>query len=319
MRLAHARHDQIPIDRRRQLGFKKDAPRCLHRSNHGTATQLEYDQRDKTKSFLFSLIRDPTARTVSQFFHFEVTVGQTEPTDEAFIRYLKHPGMSTNYIRDLMTDSNLVPPVQRVLRQSNETHDAIVTFPYEGNYTSIVQKILDEYDLIMVSERLDESLVVLKLLLGLTFDEIMYLKPARAAGSFSNGPPKDRPCIYLIPSFITPGVETFLETDPVWHQHKEGDELLYLAAVKSLERTIDSLGRQKVQDQVQTFHELQRYAQSQCSGPTDVVSMCSGGGKRNEPKTTTCYIWGEGCDHQCLNRIQYPPHLRKLIEEDKKV
>mmetsp|Transcript_61115 Transcript_61115/g.149622 ORF Transcript_61115/g.149622 Transcript_61115/m.149622 type:complete len:468 (+) Transcript_61115:138-1541(+) len=303
MRLAHTRHDQIPLEERRQLGFTDNAPRCLHRSNHGSAIELEYGKRDKTKSFLFSLIRDPTARAISQFFHFEVTVGQVEPTDYEFIRYLKKPFMSNAYLSDLVMDPDLKPPLQVVLQRLNKTHDAVIQYPYEGDYSSVVQSILDSVDLIMVSERLDESLVVLKLLLGLTFDEIMYLRPARSAGSFSNGPPEERPCIYLIPSFITPTVDNFLQTDPEWYRHKEGDELLYLAAVKSLDRTIERLGRKKVQEEVEKFHKLQRYAQAQCSGPKDVVSMCSEGGKRHSPKETTCYIWGEGCDHKCLNNV----------------
>mmetsp|Transcript_61114 Transcript_61114/g.149621 ORF Transcript_61114/g.149621 Transcript_61114/m.149621 type:complete len:470 (+) Transcript_61114:138-1547(+) len=314
MRLAHTRHDQIPLEERRQLGFTDNAPRCLHRSNHGSAIELEYGKRDKTKSFLFSLIRDPTARAISQFFHFEVTVGQVEPTDYEFIRYLKKPFMSNAYLSDLVMDPDLKPPLQVVLQRLNKTHDAVIQYPYEGDYSSVVQSILDSVDLIMVSERLDESLVVLKLLLGLTFDEIMYLRPARSAGSFSNGPPEERPCIYLIPSFITPTVDKFLQTDPEWYRHKEGDELLYLAAVKSLDRTIERLGRKKVQEEVEKFHELQRYAQAQCSGPKDVVSMCSEGGKRHSPKETTCYIWGEGCDHKCLNNLTKMYHGSNTID-----
>lgn len=130
----------------------------------------------------------------------------------------------------------------------------------------------------MVSERLHESLVVLKLLMNLTLDEILYLQPARSGGSFSNGPPKERHCVYITPSFLTPGMEHFLKHNERWKQQLEGDDLLYLAAIKSLDRTIDALGRTRVQKTLAQFHRLQEYAQQQCSGQNDVVGMCSVGG-----------------------------------------
>ena len=64
---------------------------CKFRANHGTALSYEFDKRDPKRSFVFSLIRDPTKRAVSQFFHFEVSVGQQEPTDAIFKKFLRHP------------------------------------------------------------------------------------------------------------------------------------------------------------------------------------------------------------------------------------
>ena len=56
--------------------WMKDNIKCLHRSMHGSALDLEYDQRDHKRSFLFSLIRDPTKRAISEFFHFRVAQAQ---------------------------------------------------------------------------------------------------------------------------------------------------------------------------------------------------------------------------------------------------
>jgi hypothetical protein len=72
MRLAHNRAAAMtPEEKKRQnitrpINFKV----CKHRAMHGTAVSYKYYQRNRQKSFLFSLIRDPTAKAISRFFHF---------------------------------------------------------------------------------------------------------------------------------------------------------------------------------------------------------------------------------------------------------
>jgi hypothetical protein len=173
------------------------------------------------------------------------------------------------------------------------------------DYHTVVQEILDDYDFVGVTERMDESLIVMKFLLNLTLKEILYVKPARTAGSFSNGFP-DRPCVYLVPSFVTPGIGKYFES-PEWKKRIEGDELLYRAANKSLDRTIDALGRDRVERTMRQFNKAQAFVQEQCKGK--VRSMCDEGGKVVPIQNRTCYIWGEGCDYQCLNALTLPPWL----------
>jgi len=76
LRLAHSRGGGSKKDRRRH--------RCLHRANHGHAVDYRYGQQDVTKSFLFSVLRDPTSMAISRFFHFDVSMGQKDPTDVYF-------------------------------------------------------------------------------------------------------------------------------------------------------------------------------------------------------------------------------------------
>jgi hypothetical protein len=177
------------------------------------------------------------------------------------------------------------------------------------DYHQVVQEILDDYDFIAITERMDESLVVMKILLNLTMDEIVYSKPARSAGSFSNGP-EGRPCVYLIPSFLTPGMTRYLESSE-WRTRIEGDELLYQAAYRSLDRTIEALGRDRVERTLARFRKAQAYAQSRCEGK--VVGMCNEEGRAIPKDNRTCYIWAEGCDYQCLNSMTFPPELIKEV------
>lgn len=138
MRLAHNRYKGLSPQEK--SGFQ--APRCKHRSNHGTAIELEYHLRNRSKSFLFSLIQDPTARAISQFFHFEVSVGHVEPTDFNFQRSLKMSHFASVYMKDLTMESGLKPPMHKLQRRSNATHDAVIDFPWQGNYQPRVEHIL---------------------------------------------------------------------------------------------------------------------------------------------------------------------------------
>lgn len=52
------------------VSSRKNFQFCKHRAMHGTAVKMEYHLRDRKKSFLFSVIRDPTAKAISRFFHF---------------------------------------------------------------------------------------------------------------------------------------------------------------------------------------------------------------------------------------------------------
>ena len=259
---------------------------CRHRAYHGFATKYGFNNRTIGKSFLFSLLREPTKRAISHFFHFAVSATQVEPTDENFKKVLRRRDMEDVYIRDL------------AMRSGWEER--------KDNKTKVVEEILNAYDFIAVTERMDESLVVLKILLNLKIEDILYLSE-RTQGGFSNGPPKDRPCIYIIPSFLTPGMKKFFASEE-WAERMEGDNLMYAAAVKSLDLTIDALGRKKVEREVRRFRIANNYAKEKCQ--SQVRSLCDEGGERASEAEhgahTTCYIWGEGCAHACLDKL----HLR---------
>ena len=291
MRLAHSRAKQ---QQQSLSSTEKRFEFCKHRANHGTARELEYAKRDRSQSFLFSVLRDPTAKAISRFFHFDVSVGQKEPTDEYFTKIMMRPYNYHAHLTDLMTTTPK-PPLLPALAAGRD-------------YTPIVQQVLDDYDFIVITERMDESLVVLKLLLGLEMKDILYIR-ARSSGSFSNGPGNGRNCVYLVPSFLTPGMERFFASEQ-WRRQIEGDILMYQAAYQSLDRTIDALGRDKVQRQLMRFRHAQRYAHQQCAQDDDkVVHMCNEGGKFTPFHQTTCYKWGEGCDHVCLNNLTLPKAL----------
>ncbi len=180
-RLQHLLYPGKTITSSPPLDATGDSPRlvCDHRTNHGSAVSYQYAVRDKNRSFLLSIIRNPTRRAISYFFYFGVTADKKEPTDANFREYLLEKMPPNLFLEDLS-----VYPINR-------------TNIRDLNYTRIVQDVLDEYDFIAILERFDESLVALKMILNLDFEDILYVRD-RSEGSFSNGD-EQRPCVYLRP------------------------------------------------------------------------------------------------------------------------
>ncbi|KAL3912263.1 MAG: hypothetical protein SGILL_006952 [Bacillariaceae sp.] len=234
---------------------------------HGTAVELEYGQRDRNKSFLFSVIRDPTAKAVSRFFHFAVSVHQQVPNFANFVNNMKSSSLARPHLRDLSTN----PHYNWTKKTGPKPGQFILP---KLDYHQVVQEILKDYDFIAITERMDESLVVMKMLLNLSLEEILYTKAARSAGSFSNGP-EGRPCVYLTPSFLTPAMTEYLESSD-WKTRIKGDELLYQAAYKSLDRTIDALGRPKVERTLAQFKKAQAHVQEKCEGQVRGIALLFG-------------------------------------------
>jgi hypothetical protein len=251
---------------------------CRLRVDHSSAIHQKYGERDRDRSYLISLLREPTKRAISHFFHFYVSEKKTDPTDAHFEAFFSEfeATYSNYYIKDLATGP---VDLSRVSLQKS------------------VKEVLKQYDFIAITERMDESLVVFKMLLGLELDDILYMS-AKSSGSFTTGPTA-RPCIYLTPAFISKGMKAFFDSK-YWERYTRADQLLYKAAVKSLDNTIDSLGRDKVKEEVAVFRKAQAYAHAKCDERT--VYRCNSRGEfigRN----ATCYMWDIGCGYQCLNEI----------------
>jgi len=251
------------------------------RIDHSSARKLEYSRRNKKRSFLVSLLRDPTKRAISQYFHFRVSDKKEDPTDENFQNFFfDDPGHRSNYFtKDLAMD-----------RVDWETDD-------KG---AVIQTILDEYNFIGITERMDESLVVLKMLLGLDFEDILYMS-AKTNGSFTSGQVDGKTgCIYITPSFLTEGMKEFFASE-YWRRYLEFDNLLYKGAVKSLDNTIDALGRKEFEQQLATFKKAQALAQEKCVDRT--IYRCNSKGDFVGSINSTCYMWDIGCGFECLNEL----------------
>lgn len=257
-----------------------DYSMCQMRFDHGLARDL-YPHRDKQHSFLWTSLRDPTSRAISQFFHFMVGRHKMEPTDVNFqMTFEKKVIMTRDYYL-------------YILSTSNNYHSRV-----ENNPLQTAQAILNDYDFIAITERLDESLVVLQLLLNLSTADILYLS-AKHNGHFDDGAGKKK-CFYIWPSFVTPSMQTYFAS-PQWQDDIQYDMALYQAANRSLDLTIEAIGRQKFEKQLQRFQMAQSAAKQNCL-PT-AIFPCSEGGQWRPHNTTNC-LWNDsGCGNDCLDEV----------------
>jgi len=194
---------------------------------HNKASELNIGGRDKNKSFVFSVIRHPADRVISHH-GMKVSHGQADTTEASFIRSMRkntYPSnielrfLATKEIPDKLTDD-------------------------EVNYH--VQNVIDEYNFIGVYERLYESLVVLSMLIGIEPQDVL----------FDFLPSKNTRCGELKkPDWVTDRLERFL-SQGFWYNRENGDFALYDAVNRSLDLTIEKLGREKVQAKLDEYLKL---------------------------------------------------------------
>ena len=160
-----------------------------------------------------------------------------------------------------------------------------------------VKAVMEAYDFIMVTERMDESVVALQLLLGTEVGDMMST-PAKVSGGwdyFHTG------CVEMKRSFVSPGVRAFLLSDE-WHAKNYGDFLLYYAANKSLDLTIDYLGKDRFDVALAEYQRLMALVDKICS--PQLVSQCSSDGiAQIELATSQCYAFDEGCGYYCIDEL----------------
>jgi Galactose-3-O-sulfotransferase len=256
---------------------------CDLRWSHGRAYKGQrYRYRNKSTSFLWSAIREPTSRAVSWYFFKHVSLdGHTSSNHTDLREFQEFWAKQTDHFYLSFLD----------------------TRPYEiRNWTDAVAEInfvLKEYDFVGVTERLDESLVVLMLLLRLPMADVLYYSSKVHSGLFARGP--GTPCIYLQPSTVTKEMESFFASD-VWNDKVRSDRALYRAVHRSLDLTMDALGRNRVEAQLARFRHAQARVRERCQGK--VQMPCDREGDTALPvEETGCLVGDVGCGMDCLDGV----------------
>lgn len=240
-----------------------------------------FPNRDRKKSFLWSIVRDPTSRLVSYLFFHYVSRLKKEPYDQGFIDFIRGSDSSAKYDHYMKWMS---------------------LAEYKPGETDPVQhanKILADYDFIAVTERMDESLVVLAMLMDLPLTDVLYLNGAKGNGGFDDGQFRGT-CTYIWPSFISPGMYEFFRT-PEFQDMIRWDHVIHQAANRSLDLTIERLGRGMFEANLHKFREARRISQEQCL-PKTVFPCSTNGGKRPQ-KINDCARIDAGCGEKCLTQV----------------
>lgn len=225
-----------------------------------------FSNRNYQKSFLWTMLRDPAQRAISGFYFFDVSKNGVNPNDAIQTLQKKPP----NHLLKWVGAKNDTP--------------------------AGIQQVLHDFNFIGLLERLDESLVVLQLLLELQPQDILYLN-AKRSGEYDIS----NQCRRTPQSVVTPELAHYLSSDE-WFHHNRGDYLLYHAVNKSIDFTIESvIGRDVFEQALQTFLQIKAHADKHCQ----YKSPCIGEEKyrpRDEERSK-CYVEDWGCGYECLDSL----------------
>lgn len=260
---------------------------CQARFNHATRRQEHgqlFAHRIRDKSFLWAVLREPTQRAISEFFHFEVSRKAVTPTDDNFQRFVSRRANWNYYLRSLT-----------------------LTSPKDLNYRyhDVLHDILQQYDFIGITERMEESAVALAMILGIPLSDVMYLS-AKSSG----GHDAQTDCTLIQSSFVSPGMQAYFAS-PAWEQQIGRDALLYQAVNQSLDLTIDRLGRAAFDANLATFRQAQTIGQERCESVA--VFPCGKNGEQQHFAALKSCLWKDsGCGYACLDEVAADLGIDKL-------
>merc|ERR1712232_777890 len=121
-----------------------------------------------------------------------------------------------------------------------------------------INNIIKNYDFIAITERFDESMIVLKYLLNLTLGDILYVNTAKSNGGYDDGAWYGK-CTFIQPTNLTKDMIEFINTSKEFNNDIiKWDLELYNAVNKSLDLTIDFfIGREKFESELSMYKEIQ--------------------------------------------------------------
>jgi hypothetical protein len=266
---------------------KLKTARCQIHTHHGFSRKNRPKYRG-SPSVLWSSVREPGARALSAYSYYILGKRKTRQEDKDLLMWLdgvkNHQFVQLRTQRGLSADGGKATLFQ-LTEDSNQTFARILR-----------EEIMPLYDFIAVQERMDESLVVLKLLWGLEDGDIV-VSSANGGPWKKNWNPRGS-CFYNPNVDRTPEVEEYLSTR---FRQGNADYLLHAIANQSLDLTIDVLGRERVKREVQKHVKLRALATERCIEET--TFPCSETGEWQADFEENCYEFDEGCGHKCMDRV----------------
>lgn len=311
-------------------GFDREM--CRVRFDHGwnePKWAKRFQNRERAKSYLWSILRDPTPRTISQYYFFAISHGRQMPTDEHVLNWLRKTKMVEDYYaRTLLTDYqypgrdgkaigvknvkaieaaiNAGVPIPDADNADGDTDgdkddvaDDNANMNKVNNYNyglESMKTVMEEYDFIGITERFDESAVALSMLLNIPLGDILYLS-IKQSGGFDYA---WNECMYIVKPYISPKMRAYFDSQE-WKDKIKYDAALYRAANRSLDMTIDHLGSNEFYHNLNRFQKALKIANKNCAD--SVLHLCTEGGQV-VPRTRHDCLWDNAaCGMSCLDGV----------------
>jgi hypothetical protein len=274
---------------------------CVHNENHLESVGQFYGNRDVARSFLWGSVRDPASRAISRIFFLYISGGKIEPTDKNITTLLNSTHFNNGAISDGQGGFHLrYMTVKEIPAGSFWSGEQKTMVLQPGVLRERVQAVILDYDFVAVTERMDESLVALQLLMGLRLGDIL-LTSSKVGGTFSRTSPTAPACIEIQKSFISKRVKEYLASDE-WYAKNYGDYLLYAAANRSLDLTIEGLGRDRFEGALRKYRQAKALVDERCA--SKVFFPCSANGTSQDALSERdCYNKDQGCGYPCVDAL----------------
>eukprot|EP00977_Amphora_coffeiformis_P015106 scaffold4420_cov187-Amphora_coffeaeformis.AAC.1 len=237
--------------------------------------------RSPSKSFLWSIVREPQSRIISHYFFRWISRDHRLPLDREFPKYLQNFNVPDRVFDHYM---KWLP--------AREAYQAGITNPVEH-----ANQLLQDYDFIAITERVDESAVALAMILNIPLSDVLFLS-SKVGGGFDYGTTTG--CTYIIPSFVSPGMNDVLRS-PEFQAKVRWDHVVYQAVNRSLDLTIDHLGRATFEKHLATYRHAQQVVQEKCNLPG--TFPCSNDGTATPSLENGCEWLDAGCNFDCLDEV----------------
>jgi hypothetical protein len=211
-----------------------------------------------------TFVRDPIERALSQYFHEQVSRRGKSTSSRAIIMMFRQLSGNEmlNYIR---RGSNLDPGA-----------------------------IIGEYDFVGVSERMLESMVVLKHVLQLpSLCDILFTSAKNSSGPAHRD---DKGAVFVprVPLARQPTEVQEFVSSSTFRDTMLPDARLYAAANATLDRRIRDIGADAFSGDLSSFQDLLGTAQAKCGGR---------GGVSLTSEDAACYWNDNGCGYPCLDTM----------------
>jgi len=295
-------------------GANKSNQQCKHHSVHGYAFNLaKITQRKKDKSFLFTFLREPTDRFISDFFYHGISKSNhyAQPSLDNFLHFSNElmqnfTGYGGYEFPYLLTDKQHVPPFSPEYMFWNPAEPSLVQNP--TLLVKRVEGILEEFDFIGLVSRIDESLVALGFILNLPLVDLLHVKSKKTSGNYDYNA-RLNTCFQSVKSRPTEDMKVYFESKE-WKAKIAGDDLLFHAANLSLNRTIEMIGKEKFGAKLQEYNELKDIMFELCGSAVCSTNKCSLTGEvvKKNPKCSA-----QNCAAVAWNKFVKQKGLKKEL------
>ena len=261
-----------------KLGRRILGQNCVGRYLHSPASYKlrQYGARNETTSLLWSMLREPNQRLLSHYFFEQVSRQEIEPTETGILSFIKqHVDMKKTFML-------------RYLKLQ----------PLGGKEPAWIREMMRKYDFIGVSDRMDESLVVLALIMQVPVADMVMLS-SKVAGGYDAGR-GGQGCVKLVPKQSFAAVDNYLQTED-WKKNN-WDQILFQVVNRTLDKTIDHLGRENVARKVESLRLLTKRVHDKCL--SEAVFPCPATlPNHTAVSEKSCYFADSGCGYRCIDEV----------------